>query len=147
MTYNEFMQTVRNSEPDQWIEHDTEGVHTFRGDLNIRIERQNSTRDNDQFHEAWAQKHADPSTSRQYYGIYYGASLVEKFMLVAVDGGRASLPLPRAQTTVIPFADYQIARVVAENRLDEYIERSGLTVEKPEPFKNNIMLAAEMQEN
>jgi hypothetical protein len=50
-------------------------------------------------------------------------------MLVSVDGHRAELPLPDSQSTVIPRNKYILARAVDDQgTLDEYIERSGLTV-------------------
>ena len=128
MTYDELMQTIRSTSAEEWIEHDMQGVHTFQGDLNIRIEHQRDRNDG-QFHEDWAQKHPDPSATKEHYSIFYGASLVHTFILVSVDGGRAYLPMPCAGTTVIPLEDYQLARIVDNGSLTEYIGRSGLTVE------------------
>ncbi|GAF88006.1 unnamed protein product, partial [marine sediment metagenome] len=81
------------------------------------------------FRAEWANKHPDPSANRRHYDIYYGASIVESFMLVSVDGARAVLPLPEAGSTTVPVKSYELARCVDDqNTLDEYIGRSGLTV-------------------
>ncbi len=127
MTYDELLDRVRHSKPMDWLYNDDRGVHTFKADLNIRIERRNERA---VFNEPWAVRHPDPSASLWKYDIYFGGSLVHSFSVVSVDGHRADLPLPDPKTKVISRQDYELARAVDWlGTLDEYIERSGLTVE------------------
>jgi hypothetical protein len=130
MTYDDLIRTIRGTDRTDWIYHDHQGVWTFRHDLSIRVERIPSHRENDQFPEKWATRHPDPSARQCGYGIFYGTSLVETFTLVSVDGLRATLPMPDVDTkTKIKRYDYDLARIVDNGYLDEYIARSGLTVE------------------
>jgi hypothetical protein len=132
MTYDQLLTTIRSTSPADWVYNDEQGVHTLRADLNVRIQRR---RDDDaaeeSFNEPWATGHPDPSASKMFYDIYYGSSLVDSFMLVSVDGHRADLPLPDPQTKkTIARKDYELARAVDfMGTLDQYIQRSGLTVE------------------
>lgn len=130
MTFDDLMRTIRETSPRQWLRHDAEGVYTLRDDLDARIERRESPSGDDRFHEDWATKHPDPIARRREYAIFYGSSLAATFALVSVDGGRAELPPPSAGTRVIADEDYRLARIVGGDQLDEYIGRSGLTVEK-----------------
>jgi len=133
MTYDKLIETIRSSKPGDWIYNDEQGVHTYRADLNIRIQRR---RDDDLsgsgFNEPWATCHPDPSARKMFFDIYYGSSLVDSFLLVAVDGYRADLPLPDPKTKkMISRRDYELARAVdVLGTLDQYIQRSGLTVEE-----------------
>lgn len=135
MTYDKLIEIIRSSKPSDWIYNDEQGVHTYRADLNIRIQRRT---DDDitgrSFNEPWANCHPDPAASRLLCDIYYGSSLVDAFMLVSVDGHRADLPLPEPQTKKIRRKDYELARAVdVLGTLDQYIQRSGLTVEEEQP--------------
>jgi hypothetical protein len=133
MKYEDLMTTIRNSRANNWLYNDERGIYTLRADLDIRIQRRDdeepaALRD---FREEWANQHPDPSAKRCVFDIYYRDSWVETFMLIGVDGFRAYLPLPNVRTKVIPFDQYSLARAIDSlGTLDEYIERSGLTVEK-----------------
>lgn len=130
INYKKLMQIVRSTTLSDWLHHDIKGgIYTLKSDLNIRIERQDSPYESG-FNEAWATNHPDPSTSKELYGAYYGASLVEQFTLISVDGGRALLPMPRPGTNKIPRAIYQLAKAIDEGTLDDYIHRSDLIVEE-----------------
>ncbi len=130
LTYDDVMDLVRSNEADQWVYNDSKGSHLLRSDVNLRIVR----RDTDdvpmpEFNEPWAKKHPDPIAHRVHYDVFYGASFIDEFMLVSVDGHRADLPLPDPQSTVIPREKYCLARAVdSQGTLDEYIKQSGLTV-------------------
>lgn len=129
MTYDELIQIILNSSFPAWLYDDTRGIYTFKSDLHIRIERREPSEGSAEFHEEWANNHSDPNAERMYYDIYYAASLVESFMLVGVDGFRAYLPLPKAQTSIVPQRAYLLARAVDHiGTLDEYLQRSKLTV-------------------
>jgi len=88
------------------------------------------------FREPWANRHPDPSATGYWCNLYYGSTLVKKLILVAVDGGRAMLPIPQRgrknmrSDRVLPL-DYKVAQIHDRlGTLEEYMSRSGLMVEK-----------------
>lgn len=130
MTYNELEKAIRNSTKADWLFNDERGIYTFKNDLNLRIQRKEINFDFDRFGgEDWATHHPDPIAYRETYEIYYGASFVKEKLLVSVDGHRATLPLPRINTTIVSYEDYHFAEIVDQlNTLSEYMERAGLKV-------------------
>ncbi len=131
MTYDELMQLVYGSTKDDWTFSDERGIYTLKKDLNVRIHRKDIDPDSDRFTgEDWATKHRDPTAYRETYEIHYGASFVKGVMMVSVDGGRATLPLPDPKTLKVTQEDYSFAKIVDQlDNLDDYMERSGLEVE------------------
>ena len=70
------------------------------------------------------------SASSYWYDLSNDGALIERFILVSVDGARAELPLPDINTLEVQPLPYKIAQIFDElNTLDEYMRRSGLTVE------------------
>jgi hypothetical protein len=129
MTYDELTETILNSTFADWLFDDMRGTYTLKSDLNIRIERRETSEGQAGFREPWANGHPDPNAERLYYDIFYGASFVKSFNLVGVDGCRAYLPLPTCGTTTVPKRDYLLARAVDHlGTVDEYLRRSKLTV-------------------
>ncbi|GAH52272.1 unnamed protein product, partial [marine sediment metagenome] len=121
-TYDGLMATIRNSSSADWAYNDEKGIHTFRADLAIRIEVRRDDQYPRPFKEAWATELPDPGARMMCYDIYRGASLVETFYLVAVDGFRATLPMPVSpKAKVVPLDKYQLARAVDhQGTLDDY---------------------------
>lgn len=129
MTYTELMTTIRESDVEDWRHSDIQGIFTHRLDLDIRIERCEPLEHELDFKEEWANCHPDSSASRCYFDIFYRSSWVETFMLVSVDGHRATLPLPKAGTKTVSVDAYRLAaQVDTDGTLDEYMQRSGLEV-------------------
>ncbi|MBW2194336.1 MAG: hypothetical protein JRF37_01855 [Deltaproteobacteria bacterium] len=55
--------------------------------------------------------------------------MIDRFILVSVDGGRAELPLPNPATLEVDPLVYKVAQVFDEhNNLEEYMSRAGLRV-------------------
>jgi len=82
---------------------------------------------NDDFREEWANKHPDRRAQSFWCDLYYGGGIINRFVLVAVDGSRAYLPIPHATSFEISEIDYRVAQIHDESgTLDEYIGRSGL---------------------
>lgn len=76
---------VMESNKEDWLFDDEEGVYTYKKDTNLRIVR--DTVENDrEFNEPWANNFADKRAFVSYHRIFYGSSLIEKIFLVAVDG-------------------------------------------------------------
>ncbi len=129
MQYAELMEIILNSDREDWLYNDPKRTYVYRGNLDIRIEVRDPLEYQMDFVEEWANSQPDPSATRCFYDIYYGASIIESFMLVSVDGGRAVLPLPEPGTTTIELRRYQLAQCVDDQgTLDEYIGRCGLAV-------------------
>jgi len=129
MQHAELMEIILNSDREDWLYNDPKRTYVYRGDLNIRIEVRDPLEHQGNFVAEWANCHSDASARRQFYDVYYGASVVESFMLVSVDGGRAFLPPPEPGTTTIARRDYRLAVCVDDqDTLNEYIPRSELTV-------------------
>jgi len=130
MDYNRLKQTILDSNIHDWLLNEERGIYTYKNDLNIWIKRKDIDFDRDKFrNEDWATMHPDPNAYREFYEIYYCASFIEEKMLVAVDGFRASLPLPEVGTNKVKGEDYRFAKIVDHlNTLDEYMKRSGLEV-------------------
>jgi len=100
----------------------------LRSDPNIKIVS-SDFEERSPFHEEWATKHPDPHAYLYQYSLYYNSSLIKKYDLVSVDGGRATLPIPRAGTNIVPRKDYRFALIINAHETLEYIHRSGLIVE------------------
>ena len=84
---------------------------------------------NKDFKEPWANKHPDPSATGYYARLYYGPTLLKTYILVSVDGGRATLPLPDRETLQVTPEAYFVASLFDSiGTLDQYMGRSGLTV-------------------
>ncbi len=135
VAYPKIVDFVLDSNPaSDWkvTRNDFKDVAVFTRDINLRIEHSHEAsgiHSND-FREGWANQFPDPYAHSLYYDIYYGMSLLDQIVLVAVDGGRAVLPLPKTQTDlqVSKFA-YQVAKIFDNfNTVDEYIQKAGLTI-------------------
>ena len=84
------------------------------------------------FKEPWANKHPDPTANSYWYDLSYDGALIERFILVSIDGARAELPLPIRNTLEVEPLSYKVAEIFDElNTLEEYMQRSGLSVKNP----------------
>jgi hypothetical protein len=131
MTYDELMATIFLSSRSDWLHSAALGIFTFKNDLNVRIIklRRDEESEFDKCNEPWATKHPDKKAIRVFYDLYYGASYIQRFMLVSVDGHRAILPPPAPGGRVVPKDQYDFARIVdVEGMLDEYMMRVGFVV-------------------
>jgi hypothetical protein len=128
---------VRLSDPAADWNHETidsRSITAYRRDLNLRFEINYSDEGTQYFVEAWANRHPDPRASGYWCDLYYASTLIERFILVAVDGGRAMLPIPRcgsdlAHLDEVTSLEYKIAQIHDTlGTLDQYLRRSGLRV-------------------
>lgn len=85
---------------------------------------------NKDFREPWANRHPDPEARSYWYEYCYDSALIERFVMVSIDGGRAVLPLPKIQTSSVPRLNYKVAQLFdSRNTLDTYMKRSGLVAD------------------
>jgi hypothetical protein len=135
MTHEELLDFVRASNPSA----DWKGINRswvsevfLREDPRLRF-RAKFTEDgvqNDDFKEKWANCHPDPRATGYWYDLYYDGNLIERFLLVSVDGGRATLPAPDWQGGKVNAMNYRVAQIHDSlGTLDQYIQRSGLEIE------------------
>ena len=131
MTIEEIDKILTSTSSSDWVISDELGSYTYKQDLFLRIQKR-PVNYNDKFGgEEWATTmHEDADAHRVIYDVFYGVSFIATKQLVAVDGCRAILPMPTFGTKEIPYRDYVFAKIVAPDSLDEYINRSGLTVSK-----------------
>lgn len=107
----------------------------YKSDVNFRlvISHDESGTHNDNFIETWANKHPDPRAHSYWCDVCYGATVIERIILVAVDGHRAMLPLPKtggvsSAPNTVEELDYRVAEIFDDsNTLVEYMKRSGLS--------------------
>lgn len=97
----------------------------FKENVNLRFEE---IRLDENFYEDWANKHPDPNAVKYYYDLYYGSTIIKRFLLVGVDGSRALLPPPKTSKDLIVYSlDYKVAQIHDRSgNLEEYMKRSGL---------------------
>lgn len=128
--YEEIVGLVLENPIENWNYFDEYGEYILKDDINLKIIRDDFEK-RQPFYEQWAVHHPDPHADMYKYSIFYNDSRVDEFYLVAVDGGRAYIPMPKVNTNFISLKDYLLAKAVNDDgRLDEYISRSGLVVEK-----------------
>ena len=116
-----------------WIEinsHHT--IAVYKPDISISLGFGMAWKD--KFDEPWANKFPDPSADGRYIDIYYYGSLVYRDVYVIVDGGRASLPMPKGRNDLVVAKGYHdLIRLInsvggAVSQFDDYFKRAGLQV-------------------
>ena len=127
---------VRSSYKEDWrrIGTNISLNYSFKNDPNLRIVHSygDDGVQNPNFQEAWANKFPDPKAIGHYYDVYYGNALLERVILVYVDGGRADLPLPNRSTLVTGAFTYAIARINdSMDTLEKYMQWAGISVTDP----------------
>jgi hypothetical protein len=134
MDYDEILEFVKttNAKTDwKWVKTNWAEEAFLKEDPRLRIR----VRWDDEgihvrgFQESWANKHPDPTANSYWYDLSYDGALIDRFILVSVDGARAELPLPDRNTLEVEPLIYKIAQIFdGLNTLDEYMRRSGLSV-------------------
>jgi hypothetical protein len=127
---------LRSDPASDWIRANSNArsVASYRNDANLRFVMKHSDDgvQCDDFQEPWANRHPDRRATGYWCDLFYAATLLERFILVGVDGGRALIPVPKdgaegLRPNEIRPLDYQVGRIFDTSRtLDEYICRSGL---------------------
>jgi hypothetical protein len=126
---------------DDWNRHTdlAKTVYSYKGDVNLRFEMvaDDSGIQCADFREPWANNFPDPSATGYWCDLFYGSTHVARYILVAVDGARALLPIPKRGLSgkrpneVTPF-EHQVARIHDTlGTLDEYMRGAGLSVHAP----------------
>ena len=134
MGYEEILEfiTTTNAKTDwKWVQTSWAEEAFLKEDprLRIRVRWDNEGIHVRGFQEPWANKHPDPTANSYWYDLSYDGALIDRFILVSVDGARAELPLPDRNTLEVAPLIYKVAQIFdGLNTLDEYMRRSGLHV-------------------
>ncbi len=134
--------TIIASDPrSDWntITENSKTITSYKKDMNLRFEvkYEEDGIQSENFNEPWANSFPDPSATGYWCGLYYGATLIQRFILISVDGGRALLPLPKTRSgdTIFPNLvlplDYKVAQIHDSlDTLQEYMSLAGLYVKE-----------------
>lgn len=134
MTYEEILAFILTTDPkEDWHGASLQlaSEYFLKEDPRLRF-RAKHTEDgvqNENFRDEWANRHPDPNAAGYWHELYYDGNFIDRFILVAVDGARASVPPPDIETKMIEPLNYRVAQIFdVLGTLDEYIQRSGLQV-------------------
>ena len=121
VSYDTIIKTILNSDPKKdWkrsshANSDGFECHFYAPDVNLRFERE---MDNEgfatirDFKEAgWAGKFPNRDASYSGFRLYHASTLIETFLLVAVNGGKARLPMPMTDETTVSRLNYKVAQI------------------------------------
>ncbi len=97
----------------------------------IAFALRNDYDDYNSFNEPWAVRHPDSMRVLIQYTVHYGSSFVDKKNLGFRRWSSCNLPMPASATDLnVSSADVNFAKIVnIGDRVDEYIQRSGLTIQ------------------
>lgn len=134
MTLQEVENLMFNSTRDDWKSCSVAGVYvlTFIHNISIQL-RQEENDELERFSEPWANSFPDRNAYRDIYVLYFNSSPITKYFFVSVDGGRASLPIPKSQENLVVTSQmYNLGRVVNSNEHDyeAYFQRAKLKIEE-----------------
>ena len=131
---------LESNPEDDWISYqDNErSVFAYAHDVNLRLEMLNDGRgvQCEDFRESWANKFPDPRATGYWCNLFYGSTQIDRYILVAVDGARALLPIPRfdprdRSMLQVRAIDYKVAQIYDTIKsLQQYMTRAGLHVAK-----------------
>ncbi|MEK6913795.1 MAG: hypothetical protein AABW47_03960 [Nanoarchaeota archaeon] len=133
---NSIIQKIMNSKVEDWLFDDEEGAYTFKKDTCLTIKR-DSHENNREFNEGWVKRFPDGKAYVSYHKILYNSSLIKKVFLVAVDGYRMYIPLPKIDDLTINKFQYQIGIIINDSygwesrgiwNYDSYLSKAGIKI-------------------
>ena len=137
MNYNEYRELIMTSKPNDWVAQRRLGTWVLKENLMISIATERSSlmeMDKNDFlapyREEWATKFDDPRAYMQRYLLRYSNNVIDIIPMVALDGARAVVPLPRMGTMFIsPWQD-KVGQIISYSQREyvEYRNKSGITV-------------------
>ncbi|MBL0317332.1 MAG: hypothetical protein IPP69_16815 [Flavobacteriales bacterium] len=134
MSLDEMLQVIEESNPTtDWkkfsTEYATELVLLEDPRLRLTIYQDERGTQCDNFKEPWANCFPDPTAHGYWVNISYDRAVLDRKILVSVDGGRAMLPVPKARNNLfVSKRDYAIAKLFDSlSTLDEYMRGAKLS--------------------
>lgn len=137
MTYDEFMNTIVESDVEDWIYDDYDGRYIYKNDIAITMQRDRDERDDDfDVYEAdWVTRFIHHPTAKvQMVYLCYMGTTIKIFDTALVDEAAMNLPLPRIKDMTISRQQYKIGRIINKqnccvmDRYDEFLGTAGITV-------------------
>ena len=132
MSYDDFMSTISNSNPDEWNYDDELGLFILQSDISISILSDRSDYDGDEgFYEDWATNFTNPNAVRKKYFFRYNGIIIYTFYTVRVDGSRSDIPYPTLNGMTITEQQYNFGKIVNSIHgydFNEYLNLAGITV-------------------
>ncbi len=134
MTYDEFIRTVVESDPNDWVYDDSKEKFIFKNDLMISIVgKEIDYSENGRFYEDWVMLFADPVARRREFELCYAGNEIETFYTVMVDGARMYIPYPKLNDMTISKNQYSLGKIInIMNKaygFDYYLNRAKIVVE------------------
>ncbi|MEE8187157.1 MAG: hypothetical protein V3T99_05810 [Nitrososphaerales archaeon] len=134
MRIEEINSRIIKSDPKSDWTYVTKGavtVHYFRNDVNLRFEMTYEGEDvqAEDFKADWVEKLASTRKAKGYfYNLYYGSSLIHRFMLVSVGEPSVQMPEYDPLDLSIKPLDYRVAQIMNDDLkiLDTYINMADL---------------------
>lgn len=84
---------------------------------------------NKDFNEPWAVLQTNTPATSYWQDLSYDGALIDRFILVSVNAGKAALPVPDPGSSEVSPLNYNVAQIFDEhNTLDEYMGNAGLKV-------------------
>jgi len=135
MNYEEILQFIQTTDArGDWVKIDNEWAEEafLKEDprLRVRTRFDDVGKHNDDFRDEWVNKFPNKRARSYWYELLNDGALIERFILVSVDGARAELPLPKLDNLQVKKLDYKIAEIFdSTNTLSDYMDMAGLSVE------------------
>lgn len=133
MSLDEMLTFIEDSNPNSdWKRFGTnyvsESVLIEDPRLRLTIHHDESGKQCEDFKEPWANEFPDPHARGYWVDISYDRALIDRVILVSVDGGRAMLPVPKSRNDlIVSNRAYVIARLFDTlSTLDEYMRIAGM---------------------
>jgi hypothetical protein len=129
----EIINTVTSSNGSDWTYFENRSLYVYNDNPDITILHQENTESEKEFHESWTRNFPDPVAYRAIHQIFYRTTIVAEEFLVAVDGYRMYIPLPKtAMDLKISMKQYKFGKLINHfiplgERYDEYLRRAGIT--------------------
>ncbi len=133
MNFDEILEFILSSDPkNDWkiITNDWAEEAFLKEDprLRFRCRYDDEGIHNKDFQEPWANKHPDRNATSYWYNLSYDGSLIDRYILVCIDGSRAILPLPDISTLKVKSLPYKVAEIFDSlGSLEDYMGRAGLS--------------------
>jgi len=140
MSLSEMLIFIENSDPKKEWKHFTtsyasESVLIEDPRLRLTIHFDETGTQCKDFKAVWANKFPNPYAYSSWVDIFYDRNLIDRHILVSVDGGNVMLPMPIPVSypeLVVSKKDYTIARMfnLSLASLDQYMKWAGICVKK-----------------
>ena len=133
MSFDEYLQFVVSSSTEHWeiinLGWTQEAFLKEDPRLRFRVRFDDEGRHVKDFQAPWANNLPDKTAHSYWYSLTYDGALINRYVLISVDGGRAHLPLPKGNTNLVSPLAYKVAQLFDDlGTLEKYMQQCDLTV-------------------